>query len=58
MTWDHAGNLDEEDIRALIAFLRTLPPVKRRISDPTPPSADDCAIYTFWTVPSRPAGCR
>jgi len=58
MTWDHAGNLDDEDVRALVTFLRTLPPVTRRIPDPTPPSPDDCATYTFWTVRSPMPGCR
>jgi mono/diheme cytochrome c family protein len=58
MVWDHAGNLDEEDMRALVVFLRTLPPVAQKVPDATPPSADDCAIYTFWTVPSLTPGCR
>jgi hypothetical protein len=30
MTWDHASNWDEEDIRALIAYLRAMPPVSIR----------------------------
>ncbi len=47
MIWDHASNWDEEDIRAVIAYLRILPPVQRRIPSATPPSPDDCAIYTF-----------
>jgi hypothetical protein len=58
MTWDHASNLNEEDVRALIMFLRTLPPIKRKISDATPPSPEDCATYTFWTVASLTPGCR
>lgn len=48
MIWDHAGNLDEEDIRAVIAYLRTMPPVKKKIPAPRPPSADSCSNATVW----------
>lgn len=58
MIWDHASNWDEEDVRALIIFLRTLPPVRRQIPAPRPPASDDCDVYTFWTVPSQTSGCR
>jgi mono/diheme cytochrome c family protein len=57
MTWDHASNWDEEDIRSLVAYLRVLPPVKRDIPTDRPPGPDDCAIYTFWTTASRGPGC-
>src|SRR5207248_5210699 len=58
MIWDHASNWDEEDIRALIAYLRTLPPVTKKIPPDRPPAADDCDVYTFWTSESHTAGCR
>jgi len=58
MVWDHASNWDEEDIRALIAFLRTLSPVKNKIPADRPPAPDDCAVYTFWTSPSSTYGCQ
>jgi cytochrome c553 len=58
MVWDHASNWDEEDIRALIAFLRTLAPVKNKIPADRPPAPDDCAVYTFWTSPSSTYGCQ
>jgi len=54
MIWDHASNWDEEDIRALVAYLRMLPPVARQI----PPAPDDCAVYTFWVANSTVPGCR
>ena len=57
MTWDHASNWDEEDIRSLIAYLRVLPPVQKQIPADRPPAPDDCAIYTFWTIASRRPGC-
>jgi mono/diheme cytochrome c family protein len=57
MIWDHASNWDEEDVRALIAYLRVLPAVQRRVPAPRPPAADDCAVYTFWIAPSREPGC-
>jgi mono/diheme cytochrome c family protein len=53
MTWDHASNWDEEDVRALTAFLRLLPPVRRAIPSTRPPAADDCEVYTFWVDAAR-----
>ncbi len=58
MIWDHASNWDEEDLRAMIAYLRTLPPVRRQIPKATPPSPEDCTIYTFWTSQSLKPGCH
>lgn len=58
MIWDHLSNLDEEDVRALVAYLRTLPAVRRQIPPARPPAPDDCGIYTFWLGPSLEAGCR
>jgi mono/diheme cytochrome c family protein len=58
MIWDHASNWDEEDVRALIAFLRALPPVRRALPATRPPAADDCEIYTFWVDASSAPGCR
>jgi hypothetical protein len=59
MTWDHFANFDEEDVRAVIAYLRILPPVEHEIPIYSPPSPDDCSIYTFWTVPDNfTPGCK
>jgi mono/diheme cytochrome c family protein len=58
MIWDHASNWDEEDLRAVIAFLRTMPAVKHKVPPDRPPAPDDCEIYTFWTSESREQGCR
>jgi hypothetical protein len=58
MIWDHLSNFDEEDVRALIAYLRTLPPVRQAIPPARSPSSDDCDTYTFWTVRSDTPGCR
>ena len=58
MIWDHASNWDEEDIHALVAYLRMLPPVTRQIPPARPPAADDCAVYTFWVAKSTVPGCR
>ncbi len=57
MTWDHASNWDDEDIHALIAYLRVLPPVRKEIPADRRPAPDDCEVYTFWTTPSRSPGC-
>jgi mono/diheme cytochrome c family protein len=58
MIWDHASNWDEEDLRALIAYLRLLPPVHRVVAPPRPPAADDCRVYTFWIGSSSEPGCK
>jgi hypothetical protein len=58
MIWDHASNWDEEDVRALIAYLRAMPPVRRAIPAARPPAPDDCTTYTFWVARSAAAGCR
>lgn len=58
MIWDHASNWDEEDIRALVAYLRTLPAVVRQIPAARSPAPDDCAAYTFWIANSTVPGCR
>jgi len=57
MPWDHASNWDEEDVRALVAYLRLLPPIPKKIPADRAPASDDCAVYTFWTTPSRGPGC-
>jgi len=57
MIWDHASNWDEEDVRAMIAFLRALPPLRNATPLPRPPASDDCAVYTFWVEPSTTPGC-
>ncbi|MFQ5649741.1 MAG: c-type cytochrome [bacterium] len=57
MIWDHLSNLDEEDVQALIIYLRTLPPVVRPIPSPSPPSPQDCEEYTFFLIDSETPGC-
>ncbi len=58
MIWDHASNWDEEDLRSVIAYLRTLPPVEQEIPPTRPPSPNDCDKYTFWISESWTAGCE
>jgi mono/diheme cytochrome c family protein len=58
MTWDQLSNLDEEDLRAVVAYLRTLPPVNRAVPLPRAPAVDDCETYTFYLEKSDQAGCR
>ena len=57
MIWDHASNLDEEDIRALIAYLRALPPVARAVPPFRPPDGHDCERATIYLVEDRTPGC-
>jgi mono/diheme cytochrome c family protein len=58
MTWDQFSNLEEEDLRAIIAYVRLLPPVNRIVPVPRPPAADDCEIYAFYIDKSDQPGCR
>jgi mono/diheme cytochrome c family protein len=58
MIWDHASNWDEEDVRALIAYLRAMLPLRRVIPPASPPAPDDCPIYAFWVASSTARGCR
>jgi mono/diheme cytochrome c family protein len=59
MIWDLLSNMDEEDLRAVIAYLRTLPPVRMKIPSARPPAADDCAIYSFYVRGDMThPGCR
>ncbi len=58
MPWDLFANLEEEDVRALIAWLRRLPPVNHAIPPPRPPAPDDCRDYTFFSASDLPPGCR
>lgn len=58
MIWDFASNWDEEDIRSLVAYIRTLPPVDRKVPAPRPPSPDDCEKATIWVGENDLPGCR
>lgn len=59
MTWDQLSNLDEEDVRAVIAYLRVLPPVRNPVPLPVAPSGGDCATYTFYLEPGTgKVGCH
>jgi mono/diheme cytochrome c family protein len=58
MIWDHASNWDEEDVRALVAYLRLLPPIENAVPPTRPPAADDCVVYTFWVAASSEPGCH
>ena len=58
MTWDQLSNLEEEDLRAIVSYLRLLPPVNRIVPVPRPPAADDCEAYTFYLDKSDQPGCR
>jgi mono/diheme cytochrome c family protein len=57
MIWDLLSNIDEEDLRAIIAYLRTLPAVHQAIPSSRAPAADDCEVYTFYTRGPFEPGC-
>ena len=37
MPWQSIATLSDEDLKAIYAYLRTIPPVKNRVPDPVPP---------------------
>lgn len=39
MPWQALSNLTDEDLRAMYAYLRTLPPIPNRVPEPLPPPA-------------------
>ena len=47
MPWDLTSNWSEEDRRAMLAYLRALPPVPGRVPGPRAPSLDDPVADTF-----------
>ena len=38
MPWQNYAQMTDEDLRAIFAFLQTLPPIKNKVPDPIPPS--------------------
>ncbi len=48
MPWDHFANLTPEDLTALVAYLRQLPPVDSTVPPPVPPASGDPDADTFW----------
>ena len=57
MPWDHYSNLDEEDVRAIILYLRLLPPVEQRVPTPLPPAEDDCPAQVLFLTLTEAPGC-
>ena len=43
MPWPNFAQLKEEDLRAIFAFLQTLPPIQNAVPDPVPPAAPPAA---------------
>jgi cytochrome c553 len=39
MPWEMVGKLNDQDLRAVFAYLRSLPTVKNRVPQPTPPAS-------------------
>jgi len=38
MPWEMVGKLTDQDLKAVFAYLRTIPAVKNRVPHPTPPA--------------------
>jgi hypothetical protein len=41
-----------------VAYLRTLPPVRREVTQALPPTPADCAVYTFYIAERTQPRCR
>ena len=39
MPWQTINRLTDDDLKAMYAYLRTIPPIKNRVPDPKPPAA-------------------
>lgn len=39
MPWQGVGAMTDEDLKAVFAYLKSLPPVKNKVPEPTPPSS-------------------
>jgi hypothetical protein len=39
MPWQAIGHLGDDDLKAIFAYLRSIPPVKNKVPDPAPPAA-------------------
>jgi len=59
MPWPQLSRLPLVDQQALLAFLRSLPPIEQRVPEPMQPGAADCPSLTFWIGDSSTAsGCE
>ncbi len=38
MPWNWLGTMTDDDLKAVYAYLRTVPPIKNRVPDPLPPA--------------------
>jgi hypothetical protein len=52
------SNLEEEDLHAIIAYVRLLPPINRAVPLPRASAAEDCETYTFYLDRSDREGCH
>ena len=53
MPWEMVGKLTDQDLKAVFAYLRTIPAVKNRVPQPVPPAAP--ATATASAAPPAPA---
>ena len=55
MPWQMIGKLTDQDLRAVFAYLRTIPALKNRVPQPTPPAAVTAPTANATPSPSTPA---
>lgn len=51
MPWPNYARLTPEDMAALIAYLRSIPPVVHKVPDPVPPGAKDPGVALVFPAP-------
>jgi mono/diheme cytochrome c family protein len=56
MPWFNYGKMEEADLQAIFAYLRSIPPVKNRVPDPLPPpAAAEGEVTASEPAPAAPA---
>jgi len=48
MPWFNYGKMSDDDLKAVFAYLRTIPPVHNTVPLPIPPGGRDPKADTFW----------
>ena len=53
MPWPNVGAMSDDDVKAVYAYLRSIPPVHNRVPDPLPPASE--AVASNLTAPATGA---
>jgi hypothetical protein len=48
MPWPNYAKMTDEDLTAVFAYLRSIPPVRNRVPQPLPPHGTEAATASIW----------